>query len=209
MCGRKGIKFPRFSIKNSQDFQLYLLPPHHLIHNPHITLNNLHDLRADILIDIIRYWDAVGAVAAEFHCGVHRLEQALGVNAGDDEVSLVYGLGTLSAGADADGRERMSYRGEEGRFLRESAAVADYCEGIHLQTVIVMESERLVLDDAWVQLEARSGETVTAARMAGIKDRHIILLSHGVDGVEQTHEVLLGVDVFLAVGAEQDVLSFL
>lgn len=66
-----------------------------------------------------------------------------------------------------------------------------------------------MLDDAWVQLEARSGETVTAARMATIEDRHIILLSHSVDGVEQTQEVLLGVDVFLAVGAEQDVLSFL
>ena len=54
------------------------------------------------------------AVAAEFHCGIHRLEQALGVNAGDDEVGLVYGLGTLSAGADADGRKRMSHRGKKG-----------------------------------------------------------------------------------------------
>ena len=33
-------------IWNSQDFQWCLLPPHHLIHNPHITLNNLHHLRA-------------------------------------------------------------------------------------------------------------------------------------------------------------------
>ena len=66
-----------------------------------------------------------------------------------------------------------------------------------------------MLNDAWVQLEARSGETITATRVAGIEDRHIILLSHSVDGVEQTQEVLLSVDVFLAVGAEQDVLSFL
>ena len=28
---KKGMKFPRFSIKNSQDFQSYLLPLHHLI----------------------------------------------------------------------------------------------------------------------------------------------------------------------------------
>lgn len=56
----------------------------------------------------------MGAVAAEFDRGVHRLEQALGVNAGDDEVSLVYSLRTLSAGADADGRERMSHRSEKG-----------------------------------------------------------------------------------------------
>lgn len=95
-------------------FSLYFFPPHHLIHNPHITLNNLHHLRTDILIDVVWYWDAVGAVTAEFHCGVHCLEQALGVDAGDDEVSLVYSLRTLGAGADADGRERMSHRGEEG-----------------------------------------------------------------------------------------------
>lgn len=43
----KNIKFPRFSIKNSQDFQLNLLPPHHLIDNPHVALNNLHDLCAN------------------------------------------------------------------------------------------------------------------------------------------------------------------
>lgn len=66
-----------------------------------------------------------------------------------------------------------------------------------------------MLNDAWVQLEARSGETVTAARMATIEDRHIILLSHSVDGVEEAEEVLFGVDVFLAVCAKQDVLSFL
>ena len=61
------MKFPRFSIKNSQDFQLHLLPPHHLIHNPHIALNNLHDLRADILIDTIRNWNTVAAISAELH----------------------------------------------------------------------------------------------------------------------------------------------
>lgn len=66
-----------------------------------------------------------------------------------------------------------------------------------------------MLNHPRIQLKSRSGETVTAARMAGIEDRHIIFLSHSVDGVEEAEEVLLGVDVFLAVGAEQDVLSFL
>lgn len=103
----------------------------------------------------------------------------------------------------------MSYRGEEGRFLRKGAAVADYCEGVHLKAVVVVESERLVLDYARVELEAAGCETVAAAWMAAIEDRHIILLSHSVDSIEQTEEVLLGVDVFLAVGAKQDVLSFL
>ena len=101
-------------ISAEDDNQLYLLPPPHLIHNPHITLNNLHHLRAAILIDLIRYWDALGAVAAELDCGVNSLEQGSGIDTRDNEVGLVYGLGTLSAGADADGRERMSHRSEEG-----------------------------------------------------------------------------------------------
>ncbi len=66
-----------------------------------------------------------------------------------------------------------------------------------------------MLNDAWVQLEARSGETVTAARMATIEDRHIILLSHSVDSIKEAEEVLFSIDILFAVGAEQDVLSFL
>ena len=53
------------------------------------------------------------AVLAEPNGGVNGLEQGLFVNAGDDEVAFVYGLGTLRAGADADGREGMAYTGEE------------------------------------------------------------------------------------------------
>ena len=39
---------------NSNNLKLEL-PPHHLIHNPRIRLNNLHHLRRNILIDIIRH----------------------------------------------------------------------------------------------------------------------------------------------------------
>ena len=92
---------------------LHLLPPHHLIHNPHITLDDLHDLRADILIYIVRHRDAVVAVAAEFDCGVNCLEEGFGVNAGDDEVGFVDSFRALGAGADADCWERMAYAGKE------------------------------------------------------------------------------------------------
>ena len=69
------MKLPRFSIKNSQDFQSYLLPPHHLIHNPHITLNNLQDLRADIFIDIIRHRDAVLTILAKIYSSIYCLQE--------------------------------------------------------------------------------------------------------------------------------------
>ena len=100
-------------MKNSQDFQLYLLPPHHLIDYPHIALDDLDNLGADIFINIIRYWDAVVAIAAEFDCGVNCLEKGFGVDTGDDEVGFINSLRTLGAGADADCRERMAYASEE------------------------------------------------------------------------------------------------
>ena len=45
--------------------------------------------------------------------------------------------------------------------------------------------------------------------MAAVEDGHIVLLGHLVDGVEEAQEVLLRVDVLLAVGAQQDVLALL
>ena len=100
-------------MKNSQDFQLYLLPPHHLIDYPHIALDDLDDLSADILIDIVWHRNTVVAVAAEFDCGINCLEEGFGVDAGDDEVCFVDSFWALGTGADADCRERMAYASEE------------------------------------------------------------------------------------------------
>ena len=62
-----------------------------------------------------------------------------------------------------------------------------------------------MLDNARVELEAGGGQTLAGAGVAGVQDRHVVLLGHSVDGVEQAQEVLLRVDVLLAVGAQQDV----
>ena len=48
-----------------------------------------------------------------------------------------------------------------------------------------------------------------AARMRGIDDRDLIDLGHVVDGLHQGKEVFLDVDVFLAVGADEDVTLLL
>ena len=65
-----------------------------------------------------------------------------------------------------------------------------------------------MLDYPWVKLEAAGCEAVAAARVAAVEDWHIVFLSHRVDGVEQAQEVLLCVDVFLTVSAQQDVAAF-
>ena len=63
-----------------------------------------------------------------------------------------------------------------------------------------MESQRLVLNHARIQLESGSLQALAGTGMAGIEDRHIIFFRHLIDCIEQRHEVFLRVDVFFAVG---------
>lgn len=98
---------------------------------------------------------------------------------------------------------------EEAALLRQSAAVADHSEGVHLEAVIVVESERLMLDDTWIELETTGCQSVAAARMAAVEYRHVIFLGQFVDGIEKAEEVLLGVYVLLAVGGQKNILSLL
>ena len=148
-------------------------------------------------------------VAAEGDGGVNGLEEALFVDAGDDKVGFVEGFGALGGGADADGGEGASDAGEEGALFGEGAGVGNYGEGVHLQAVVVVEAEGLVLDDAPIELEAGGGEAVARARVAAVEDGHIVFLGHTVDGVEEGAEVGVSVDVFLAVGAQEDVATLL
>lgn len=94
------------------------------------------------------------AVAAEFYGCVNCLEERLFVDAGDDEVAFVDGLRTLSGGANADGREWVAHTGEEATFFGECAAIAHHCKGVHLKAVVVVESEWLVLNHTFIELEA-------------------------------------------------------
>ena len=100
-------------MKNSQDFQSNLLPPNHLIDYPHIALDDLDNLGADIFINIIRHRDTMVAVAAEFDCGIDCLKEGFGVDAGNDEVCFVDSFRALGTGSDADCRERVTNTGEE------------------------------------------------------------------------------------------------
>ena len=93
-------------------------------------------------------------VLAELYSSFYRLKEALLVNAGNDEVALVDGFGTFRGGADADSGEGMAYTGEEAAFFGQRAAVADYGKGIHLEAVVVVKTERFVLDNALIESEA-------------------------------------------------------
>ena len=178
-------------------------PPDHLVDYPGVRLDELDDLRRDVLVGVVRHGDAVVPVPVHLHGRVHRLEQRALVDAGEDEAALVEGLGPLGRGPDAHGRERVSHALEEAALLRQRAAVAHHREGVHLEAVVVVESKRLVADDPSVQPEPAVLESLSRARMAGVQYRHVVLLGHCVDGVEQRQEVPLRVYVLLPVRRQQ------
>ena len=134
------------------------------------------------------------------------LEQPPLGDAGQREACLVQRLRALGGGADAHRRERMPDTREEAGLLGQGAGVGDNRESVHLQAVVVVEAHGLVHTHARVQLEARGLQALAGARVAGVQDRHVVLLGERVDGGEQAREVRLGVDVLLAVGGEQHVL---
>ena len=85
----------------AQDADVLFLPPHHLIDHAGVALDDLHDLGGNILLHIIRHGDAVVAVLVHLHRRVHCLQQALFVDACEDEASLIQRFRALGAGADA------------------------------------------------------------------------------------------------------------
>ena len=170
-------------------------------------MDDFHDFGGDVFFDVVRDGGSVVAVGVHGDGGVDGLQERLFVDSGDKEAGLVKCFGAFGAGADADCRERMAHTREEGAFFGERAAVAYDGECVHLQTVVVVESEGFVLYHSLVELESAGGKAVAAARVAAVEYRHVVLFGHLVDGGEEAREVLLGVDVLFAVGAQQYVLA--
>ena len=183
--------------------------PHHLVDDADVALDNLDDLGGDVLVHIVGHGQAVVAIAAQADGGIDGLEQRGLVDAGYNEAGFVDGFGALGAGADAHGGEGVADAGKETALFGQGTAVAHYREGVHLEAVVVVKTEGLVLDDAPIELEAAGGKAVAAAGVARVEDGHVVLLGHAVDGGEEAQEVFLGVDVFFAVGGEQDIAAFL
>ena len=94
----------------------------------------------------------------------------------------------------------------EAALLRQGAGIGDNGQGVHLQLIVVVEAQGLVDPDSGVQPEAALLQPVTASGVAGIEDGHIVFLCQGIDGGEETQEVLFGVDIFLPVGRQENIL---
>lgn len=128
--------------------------PNHFIDYTDVALYDLHDLGADILVHIVGNGDTMLTVAAELDGSINGLEQGFLVDTSNDEVTLVDGFGTLGRSTDADGGEGVADAGEERGFFGKGTAIADDGESVHLEAVVVVEAEGLVLNDTRVELEA-------------------------------------------------------
>ena len=80
-------------------------PPHHLIHNTRITLNDLNYPCADILLHIIRHRNPIIPIHIHRNRGIHRLQQTRFINTGKDKACLVQRFRTLGACPDTYRRE--------------------------------------------------------------------------------------------------------
>ena len=119
-------------------------PPHHLIDYSDVALNDLDDLGADVFVCVVRHWESVKAVPAEFYCSVYGLQQAFFLYPRQHKTSLVQGLRPLRAGSDAHRRERFPDGRKVAALLRQGPAVRDDREGVHLQMVVVVEAQGLM-----------------------------------------------------------------
>ena len=178
-----------------------LLPPHHLVHDAGVALDDLHDLGGHGLVGVVGH-GGLGQrpLGVELDGGVDGLEQATLADAGEREARLVKRLGALGGGADAHRGERAADAREEAGLLGQGAGVGHHGKRVHLQAVVVVEAHGLVHADARVQLEAGGLQALAGTRVAGVQDRHVVPLGQRVDRGEQAREVRLGVDVLLAVG---------
>ena len=149
------------------------------------------------------------AILDEFNSDIDALEQALGIDAAEHEAAFVKSFGALGASADAHGGEWMAHAGEEAGLFRESAAVANYSKGIHLEAVVVVEAQGFVLDDTSIELESTGLKAFAATGMTTVEDGHVVLLGHLIDGIEEAQEVFLRVNVLFSMGTQQNILALL
>ena len=123
-------------------------------------MNDADDFGGDVLVDVVGDGDAGMAIADQRDCHIDALQESDRVDAAKDEAAFIEGFGAFGGGADAHGGERMADARKERTFLRQGTRIRDDREGIHLQAVVVMEAERLVLDHARIQLKAGGFQTL-------------------------------------------------
>lgn len=87
--------------------------PDHFVDDGNVGLDDFDYNVRYVLADVDVDGGAVVVVAVHGYGGVYCLEEALFVDAGEDEPGVVEAFGAFGRGADADGREGLANGGEE------------------------------------------------------------------------------------------------
>ena len=150
-----------------------LFSPDHLINHTCVALDNLHNLSRYVLIYILRHRQSVFPIKVRLHRCVYSLQQAFFVNACEHEAALIQRFRALRRGSDAHRREGMSHAREEAAFLRQCTGIRYYSKGVHLQAVVIMEAQRLMLNYALVQSVTRSKPPAPTRRSCIFMNCHL------------------------------------
>ena len=158
-------------LSRSHDLFPVLVPgtlflPHDVVDDLGIALDNLDDLGADTVVDVVGGHRCLGAIVFHGAAELDGLDDVGLGDAADDDGAFVEDFGAFGAGADEDAGET-----EHGGFFGEGAAVGEDAVGVHLEVVVVEKAEGLELLDEGVELEAAFGDFFPAAGVGGVDDR--------------------------------------
>ena len=168
-------------------------------------MDDLYDLCADILL-IAWYRDAEIPLPVHGDGRFDSLQDFLFGNAGQDEISGFHRFRALGGGPDTDRRERLADGVIKAALFRQRPGIGDHAEGVPLQLVVIMESQRLVDPHSRVDWEFSRLQRLAAARMARIQHRQIVDLRQPIDGCEQLDKIVFVIDIFFAVRRKQQIL---
>ena len=84
-----------FALNDMSSVIHLLLPPNHLINHAGVTLDQFHDLGADVFVGVGWNWNAVVFVLDHLNCDVDCLKKIVLIDSSKDETSLVQCLWTL------------------------------------------------------------------------------------------------------------------
>ena len=117
---------------------LQVFSPNHHIHHTNVRLDNTNNLGGDIFIYIIRNRNTRIAVLNQFYGHIYGLQQALGVDAGEHEATLVQRPQDARWRCGCTRPGRMVLTDEEAGFLGQGARVRHHAEEIHLEEIVAV-----------------------------------------------------------------------
>jgi hypothetical protein len=176
--------------------------PNYCIYYRRITLYYPDDFGSDIAIPVIHRAPVLAIEQIHRHRG--RLQQRFRRIAPYHDRALVEHFRTLGRIAQQNGGES-----EDGRFLAQGSRIRNDALGIALQSAIVGKTQRLYAMNEWIQGYVVGFETLPRSGMCRKHDGEFISFRKAVQGCNKLVELILDIDVFFPMHAQDEVPALL